>query len=93
MLWVLLTTKAARNIHQSVLHRLMHCPLGFFDKTPSGRIMNRLGEDQMLIDYLTPFTLEVLIITVWQVFDQLCLTIIARPCVAPFAVAILLLFA
>eukprot|EP00927_Polykrikos_kofoidii_P068562 TRINITY_DN6390_c0_g1_i2.p1 TRINITY_DN6390_c0_g1~~TRINITY_DN6390_c0_g1_i2.p1 ORF type:complete len:771 (-),score=108.12 TRINITY_DN6390_c0_g1_i2:75-2069(-) len=93
MLWVLLTTKAARNIHQSVLHRLMHCPLGFFDKTPSGRIMNRLGEDQMLIDYLTPFTLEVLIITVWQVFDQICLTIIARPWVAPFAVAFLLLFA
>eukprot|EP00927_Polykrikos_kofoidii_P068563 TRINITY_DN6390_c0_g1_i3.p1 TRINITY_DN6390_c0_g1~~TRINITY_DN6390_c0_g1_i3.p1 ORF type:complete len:1314 (-),score=172.02 TRINITY_DN6390_c0_g1_i3:281-4147(-) len=92
MLWVLLTTKAARNIHQSVLHRLMHCPLGFFDKTPSGRIMNRLGEDQMLVDFSTALYFEVLVITMWQVFDQLCLSITARPWTAPFVVVFLFIF-
>jgi ABC-type multidrug transport system fused ATPase/permease subunit len=90
--WVFRTTAGANTIHRDVLHRLVQCPMSFFDQTPSGRVMNRLGEDQMLVDFTCALHLEVLAISSWQVIDQLGMTIVACPLVAPFVVLYALLF-
>lgn len=82
--WAFATMQAAKRVHVGLLRRVLHCPTSFFDRTPSGRIMNRLGEDQMLVDFTAGLNLEVLCICSWQVFDQIVLTVAARPWVAPF---------
>ncbi|CAE8691957.1 unnamed protein product [Polarella glacialis] len=90
--WVYFTLKASRKIQSSMLRRVMHCPMGFFDTTPSGRIINRLGEDQMQIDFTLPLNFEVLCISSWQVVDQLAVGISCRPWVGVFVLVFGVLF-
>jgi len=84
MMWVFFTLRAARSTHIGMLQRVLHCPMGFFDRTPSGRIMNRLGEDQMQVDFQVALNFEVLCLSAWQCADQIGMSIIARPYVGPF---------
>ena len=92
LLWVGLTMKACGAIHSSLVRRVLHCPTSFFDRTPSGRIMNRLGEDQMLVDWTAALVLEVLCICSWQSVDMLAIVIFARPLCAPIVAAMACLF-
>ena len=41
---------AAKNIHDAMLCNLIHLPVAFFDKNPSGRILNRATKDQASMD-------------------------------------------
>ena len=41
---------AARKLHNSLLHRVLHAPLRFFEVTPIGRILNRFSKDIESID-------------------------------------------
>lgn len=88
-IWVTHTLKASGKIVRLVTARVLQCPVGFFDQTPSGRIMNRLGEDQMICDFTTPLQMEVLCIIIWQILDKVVLAILAKPVIAAvFAVLI-----
>lgn len=89
--WVWATVPAANSIHQRMLERLLRCPTSFFDRTPSGRIMNRMGEDQMMVDFSVPLNLEVFFIMTCITIDQLTIAIIARPLIAP-VVGVLAIF-
>jgi ABC-type multidrug transport system fused ATPase/permease subunit len=42
--------KASTYLHNSLLDRLFKAPIKFFDQTPNGRILNRLGKDLQSID-------------------------------------------
>jgi len=89
-LWVLATMRAAGRIHTQLLRRVLGCTTSFFDTTPSGRIMNRLGEDQMLVDFTAPLQLEVTCISAWTNADILAFAVIVRPFAGP-AIAVLAL--
>ena len=41
---------AARRLHNSLLDRVMHAPLRFFEVTPIGRILNRFSKDIESVD-------------------------------------------
>ena len=36
---------AGQNLHDSLIKRMFHAPMAFFDTTPMGRIMNRVSRD------------------------------------------------
>ncbi|KAL0092116.1 P-loop containing nucleoside triphosphate hydrolase protein [Phycomyces blakesleeanus] len=42
--------RGARIIFKSLLHRIIHSPMRFFDTTPIGRILNRFGNDLATVD-------------------------------------------
>lgn len=54
---VLLATgavSAAKKLHVSLLHNVLKSPLGFFDTTPLGRVINRFSKDIDAIDLILP---------------------------------------
>ena len=42
--------RISTNFHQSVLNAILRAPLQFFEKTPSGRIVNRMSNDVFVLD-------------------------------------------
>ncbi|KAK3834478.1 MAG: multidrug resistance-associated protein 3 [Linnemannia gamsii] len=47
--------RASTLLHESLLSKLLHLPMSFFDTTPLGRIVNRFSSDIFSIDELTPW--------------------------------------
>jgi ABC transporter transmembrane region len=49
--------RAAVNLHNSLLDRILRLPASFFDTNPSGRIMNRFSRDTEIMDSVLPMSL------------------------------------
>lgn len=77
--WGLAAVRAGRRLHNQVLRKLLSCPMSFFDSTPSGRILNRLGEDQMTCDWTVTLQVEVMLIVVMQTLNATVLIIAVCP--------------
>ncbi|XP_050921529.1 multidrug resistance-associated protein 5 isoform X1 [Lates calcarifer] len=87
------TLQASSKLHDELFHKILRCPMKFFDMTPTGRILNRFSKDMDEVDTRLPFQAEMFIQNVILVF--FCLGVIS--CVFPwFLVAVgplVLLFA
>ncbi|CAN1224128.1 ABC transporter C family member 13 [Linum perenne] len=53
--------RAAVQVHNILLDKLLDAPVQFFDQTPSGRILNRFSSDLYTIDDSLPFMLNILV--------------------------------
>lgn len=65
---VLGAVRAATLLHELLLVHLFQLPLAFFDTTPTGRVMNRVGKDIDTIDVTLPFTFQTCIATSMRTF-------------------------
>ncbi|KAM8769319.1 ATP-binding cassette sub-family C member 5 isoform 2-T4 [Acanthopagrus schlegelii] len=87
------TLRASSKLHDLLFHKIVRCPMRFFDSTPSARILNRFSKDMDEVDTRLPFQAEMFIQNVILVFFCLCVI----SCVFPwFLVAVgplVLLFA
>uniref|UniRef100_A0A3P8PBH8 ATP-binding cassette sub-family C member 5 n=1 Tax=Astatotilapia calliptera TaxID=8154 RepID=A0A3P8PBH8_ASTCA len=87
------TLRASSKLHDELFHKILRCPMKFFDTTPTGRLLNRFSKDMDEVDTRLPFQAEMFIQNVILVF--FCLGVIS--CVFPwFLVAVgplVLLFA
>uniref|UniRef100_A0A3B3DPP9 ATP-binding cassette sub-family C member 5 n=1 Tax=Oryzias melastigma TaxID=30732 RepID=A0A3B3DPP9_ORYME len=69
------TLRASSKLHDDLFHKILRCPMTFFDVTPTGRILNRFSKDMDEVDTRLPFQAEMLIQNVILVF--FCLGVIA----------------
>ncbi|OVA01330.1 ABC transporter [Macleaya cordata] len=53
--------RAAIQVHSELLDKLVNASVYFFDRTPTGRILNRLSSDLYMIDDSLPFILNILL--------------------------------
>ena len=44
------SARGARRLYEQMFVALIHAPIGFFDTTPTGRILNRIAQDTQYID-------------------------------------------
>lgn len=49
-----MTMKSTKGLHSKMIVAVLRSPQLFFDQNPSGRILNRLGKDQAIVDELLP---------------------------------------
>ncbi|KAG7225945.1 hypothetical protein INR49_018546 [Caranx melampygus] len=91
--FVKVTLRASSKLHDQLFHKILRCPMKFFNTMPTGRILNRFSKDMDEVDTRLPFQAEMFIQNVILVF--FCLGVIS--CVFPwFLVAVgplVLLFA
>ncbi|KLO11533.1 metal resistance protein YCF1 [Schizopora paradoxa] len=50
VMWVFISLRSARRLHESMLHSVLRAPLSFFETTPTGRIMNLFSRDTYVVD-------------------------------------------
>jgi ABC-type multidrug transport system fused ATPase/permease subunit len=77
---------ASKNLHSPLLATILRVPMRFFDVTPIGRILNRIGKDIETIDFLLPYNFQFFAQCVLQVLSTLIIIVISTPI---FAVAII----
>lgn len=87
--WAFGAVRAGRASHELVLRRVLSCPMSFFDSTPSGRILNRMGEDQMNLDWTVSLQVEVCLLVLSQAFNTTVLVIGVCPWLALGLVVVL----
>ena len=58
----LTTLRGSMQLHRDMLNRVMRSPMGFFDRTPLGRIVNRFGKDINACDDILPATIKQLLL-------------------------------
>ncbi|XP_052772990.1 multidrug resistance-associated protein 1-like isoform X2 [Mya arenaria] len=83
---------ASRALHSSVLHNILFSPMSFFDTTPSGRIMNRLGKDIDVIDNTIAVNFRMVIVTMLYVLNLPIVFIISTPLVLPAIIPVAIIY-
>ncbi|CAN8001213.1 unnamed protein product [Ixodes hexagonus] len=71
--------RAARNLHENMVRCMFGAPVSFFDCTPLGRILNRIGKDIDQLDIQLPLTANIFIEMAFQFLAMCILITIALP--------------
>lgn len=48
--------RSSEQLHSKLLYSMMRTAIGFYETTPSGRILNRFGKDVDIVDNVLPPT-------------------------------------
>ncbi|KDO34837.1 hypothetical protein SPRG_00898 [Saprolegnia parasitica CBS 223.65] len=63
--------RAAKTLYNRMTHQLLRTSLGFYETTPIGRILNRLGDDTSTVDTMIPMALDFLVLEVISITGSL----------------------
>ncbi|XP_059893159.1 ATP-binding cassette sub-family C member 3 isoform X2 [Gadus macrocephalus] len=83
--------RAAQLTHEAMLRRVLRAPQGFFERTPTGRILNRFSKDVDTIDTAIPDNIDIWMRTFWFTLNVLLVCSVLTP-MFMVGVAPLLLF-
>lgn len=71
--------KASVRLFNTVVKRILHSPMIFFDTTPIGRILNRLGRDIEVIDNYLPHNFRYFLIVMSEIIVTIAVASTATP--------------
>uniref|UniRef100_A0A8D0HCQ5 Canalicular multispecific organic anion transporter 1 n=1 Tax=Sphenodon punctatus TaxID=8508 RepID=A0A8D0HCQ5_SPHPU len=78
--------RASRILHQQLLSNILRVPMGFFDTTPTGRIVNRFAKDIFTVDETIPMSFRSWLTCLLAIISTLLMICLATPY---FAIVIL----
>ncbi|XP_061829744.1 multidrug resistance-associated protein 1 [Nerophis lumbriciformis] len=73
---------ASRYLHQSMLYDVLRSPMSFFERTPSGNLVNRFAKEIDTIDTVIPSILKMFLGSLFNVLGSSVVILIATPFVA-----------
>eukprot|EP00095_Tigriopus_kingsejongensis_P003830 maker-scaffold2698_size13172-snap-gene-0.3 protein:Tk03830 transcript:maker-scaffold2698_size13172-snap-gene-0.3-mRNA-1 annotation:"multidrug resistance-associated protein 1 isoform x4" len=86
------TLNASKQMHKTMLHRVMRSPMSFFDTTPLGRIVNRFAKDIDVCDNTLPNNLRQWLNTFASFLGTIILIITVIPIFASVIVPVAIIF-
>ncbi|XP_026203748.1 multidrug resistance-associated protein 1 isoform X1 [Anabas testudineus] len=73
---------ASRYLHQSMLYDVLRSPMSFFERTPSGNLVNRFSKEIDTIDTVIPQIFKMFLGSMFNVLGACVVILIATPLVA-----------
>lgn len=73
---------ASRYLHQSMLYDVLRSPMSFFEKTPSGNLVNRFAKEMDTIDSVIPSIIKMFMGSMFTVMGACIIILISTPLVA-----------
>ncbi|MGH0129637.1 UNVERIFIED_CONTAM: hypothetical protein FKN15_048342 [Acipenser sinensis] len=73
---------ASRHLHQTMLHNVLRSPMSFFERTPSGNLVNRFSKETDTIDSVIPSIIKMFLGSLFNVLACCVVILIATPIVA-----------
>ncbi|XP_076020047.1 multidrug resistance-associated protein 1-like [Genypterus blacodes] len=70
---------ASRDLHANLLHSVLHSPMGFFEVTPSGNLMNRFSKEIDAIDCMIPDGLKMMLGYLFKLLEVCIIVLLATP--------------
>lgn len=73
---------ASRCLHRSMLHDVLRSPMSFFERTPSGNLVNRFSKEMDTIDSVIPSIVKMFMGSMFNVLAACVVILISTPLVA-----------
>ncbi|CAI4226039.1 unnamed protein product [Auanema sp. JU1783] len=92
MIMILGGVRASLKLHKPLLHSILRSPVSFFDVTPLGRVLNRLGKDVDIIDLRLPVNFRFLFIAFLNVVQTCIIVSISTPLFIAFIIPVFIVY-
>jgi ABC-type multidrug transport system fused ATPase/permease subunit len=79
LFWLARGIRAGQNIHNKMLHSVLHAPVRFFDSTPVGRVLQRFSRDIESVDVYLQWMFSAAVNCAMQVIVSLVLILGLMP--------------
>nr|XP_028561207.1 multidrug resistance-associated protein 1-like isoform X1 [Podarcis muralis] len=73
---------ASRRLHVNLLHNILRCPMSFFERTPSGNLVNRFSKEIDTIDSIIPQVIKMFMGSMFNVIGACIIILLATPVAA-----------
>uniref|UniRef100_A0A8D0L527 Multidrug resistance-associated protein 1 n=1 Tax=Sphenodon punctatus TaxID=8508 RepID=A0A8D0L527_SPHPU len=73
---------ASRRLHLNLLHNVLRCPMSFFERTPSGNLVNRFSKEMDTIDSMIPQIIKMFMGSTFNVIGACIIILLATPVTA-----------
>ncbi|KAL7850070.1 hypothetical protein SRHO_G00194190 [Serrasalmus rhombeus] len=73
---------ASRYLHETMLYNVLRSPMSFFERTPSGNLVNRFAKEMDTIDSVIPNIIKMFMGSMFNVLGSCVVILIATPLVA-----------
>ncbi|KAF8382283.1 hypothetical protein PRIPAC_71425 [Pristionchus pacificus] len=83
---------SAKTLHENLLHKLLSAPLSWWDRTPTGRVINRLCSDVYTVDDNLPFQMNIFLASLVNLIGALIISLIGLPTLVPLVLILFIIY-
>lgn len=73
---------ASRRLHLDLLHHVLRSPMSFFERTPSGNLVNRFSKEMDTVDSMIPQVIKMFMGSLFNVIGACIIILLATPIAA-----------